>query len=155
MHDREWTTYFLVLPIFTMAILLLSLLYKEPFPTLLMPGFSGASDISQTESIQRRVFVVGPDDSNESLVTAFEFAQLDFTLSQGSPIINGIIRESPQRDPELDDWIHGRLERLLPSERCGEAVVLIVEDVAVTPDRNEFVRLETVESYDLGELRCD
>ena len=97
--------YFLLLPILTVAWLGVTFAVQEPFPTLVMPGFGRSPEISELTTFERSVFLVGDDADDRSEVTSLEFSNLDFTQSQSLPLIDGIQRELPDLDPELQAWM--------------------------------------------------
>lgn len=152
MRELKAIGYFILTPVLTLAILAMSLVAEEPYPTLLMPGFSSANDLDEIETIDRKVFVIGSAEA-QVRVSVLEFAQIDFTQSQASPIINGILREAPDLDPELAAWVHARLASLVSQQLCGEPVSVRIEHVAL-PVGDPAVVERTEVSHDLGVLQC-
>ena len=155
MKTRAWLLYFLFLPPLSLALIAFSFLIAEPFPTILMPGFSSARDLNSEEtSLERELFVIGQGTDDEVLVTPLQFAELDFTQSQASPIVDGIIREHASNDPELLDWTSERLVRIVGEEHCGQSVVVVTETVTTNSQTTEIIRNQTLGTIDLGRLQC-
>ena len=145
--------YFLLLPILTVAWLGVTFAVQEPFPTLVMPGFGRSPEISELTTFERSVFLVGDDADDRSEVTSLEFSNLDFTQSQSLPLIDGIQRELPDLDPELQAWIHQRLAEIVPA-RCGETVEFRRETVRVDEEEAIVAIDPPLESHVIGALQC-
>lgn len=145
--------YLLLLPALTLAMLLMTYTVREPFPTLVMPGFAPAVSLDDISGFERSIFVIGDDGAAPSSVGALDFATIDFSQSRALPLIDGVRRELPDLDEELDDWIHERLASIVP-DRCGEAVRLQREVVHLDGENRMLVVDEVIESYELGALRC-
>ena len=153
MRNNIWRGFFLVIPFLTVALIGVTFTVGEPFPTLLMPGFSRANELSESPSFERVVFVVGEEASQQTYVSAVEFAQIDFGQSQSLPIMNGIRDQLPDLDSELRSWVHERLARLVP-DQCDESVEIRFEQVTLNNADSEFETLQVLEAHSLGRLRC-
>lgn len=157
LSGKKWLLPFIGAPVLSLVFLVATFLVEEPFPTLLMPGFSHAVDVEETTSFDRLIFVVGSDDQEtpggQEVITSVEFAQIDLTQSQALPVIRGVLRELQAGDPELEDWVHERLALLLPGS-CGNTVELRSEAVAVSHGDSSFSTTNVEQSVAIGPLRC-
>ncbi len=143
--------FFLAVPVLTAAVMVFSLLFEEPFPTLLMPSFNRAA-AAESQTFERTSFFIGTGEEAIE-VTAVEFAERDFTQSQATPITDELLEDLPLSEQSLIPWVFERLADIAPNG-CGFDVELRQERVRIDRNSREFIAVEVVESRPLGTLEC-
>ena len=126
--------------------------FFEPYPSLLMPGFTTAKDVDELDTVQRTSFSIGTEDP--VIVTSLEFATLDFSISHAGPIMSAMVDAAGTPDNELTMWVGQRISQLVPPERCGQPIELRVESLRVQPDQQEPDEPTLLERFSFGEVPC-